>query len=135
MRRMLASLTTLAAATLLALTPSTAAHATTHEHQEQSELTLSWTSLRSGERHVVDLDCDWRPSGSHPTPWHACRELDRADGDPDRIRPDHGPCTLEYDPVHAVITGTWEGRQVQWSKVFSNQCLMERATSNVMRFD
>lgn len=136
MRRPLAALTTLTAAAALALAAPAAAHADDHSHSHgRSDLVLSWTSLYTGERHAVTLECDWWPSGSHPTPWDACHDLRRAGGDPDRIRPDWGPCTLEYAPVRASIRGTWEGDRVHWSEFFSNRCVMERETSDVMAFD
>ena len=95
-------------------------------------LTVSYMA-DAGFAMAVKLTCD-PPGGGHPRPVQACATLDRAGGDPSRIKRTTTACILLYKPVTATLSGTWQGRQVNWTHRFGNTCEMRRATGELFRF-
>ncbi|WP_305786301.1 SSI family serine proteinase inhibitor [Symbioplanes lichenis] len=115
-------------AVLLALAASPAAAAKAGE----SRLELSYTAA-AGYAGAVELRC--KPAaGAHPRKKTACQELTAAKGNPAKLKPRAGMCTMQYDPVTATVRGTWRGGQVAWSKTFGNACAMRLAMGDVMAF-
>ncbi|MGW5419146.1 subtilase-type protease inhibitor [Streptomyces sp. NPDC003943] len=114
-----------------------AAPASTTSLYPPSALVLT---LGRGERpatatvvRAVTLSCSPTPSGTHPAPVEACRELDEAEGDFARLNSvtvtsRHLPCTREWDPVTVTGDGVWEGKRVRWSARYGNSCEMRAAT-------
>ncbi|MEU7896218.1 SSI family serine proteinase inhibitor [Nonomuraea sp. NPDC049152] len=90
--------------------------------------------LSAGSRLVL-LACEPYDASTHPTPQKACAELAAVGGDPAELEPDPGVrCTMEYDPVQATATGTWEGREIRYRHTFSNPCVMRSETGSVFAF-
>ncbi|MGW4165265.1 subtilase-type protease inhibitor [Streptomyces sp. NPDC004788] len=97
-------------------------------------------TLGKGERpatatvvRAVTLSCSPTPSGTHPAPVEACRELNQAEGDFARlggvtVTSRHLPCTREWDPVTVTGDGVWEGKRVRWSARYGNSCELRAAT-------
>ena len=80
-----------------------------------------------GAARVAWLTC--RPAwGTHPNAAAACAALAEAGGDPNRIRPREGVCTMEYAPVTLTVRGWWAGRVVAYRKTHGNRCSMHLAT-------
>lgn len=125
---------TLLAACALTLTPLAPAAAADHTpDRAHASLVLTLTDTRTGDTDAVTLRC--RPTGgTHPDPWHACRELDLVGGDFDALAPTGRPCTDEYDPVRAYAFGHWAGQPVFWSEWFVNPCVAGEDTAGVFRF-
>ncbi|MFC4854364.1 SSI family serine proteinase inhibitor [Actinophytocola glycyrrhizae] len=101
---------------------------------DDTSLTLS-VSVPEGETQEVVLECD-PPGGTHPKAMFACVELLRSDGDFDALADHQFPmsCTLEYRPVVAAATGTWHGEPVEWTREYSNPCMLSSETGAVFRF-
>ncbi|MEU1226618.1 SSI family serine proteinase inhibitor [Streptomyces sp. NPDC005828] len=81
---------------------------------------------------AVTLTCAPIPSGSHPAPEAACRELDFAGGDFTSLtglREGH-PCTREWNPVTITGDGVWQGRRVTWSATYGNPCELRARTAD-----
>lgn len=98
----------------------------------QEQLKLSHVA-EAGSTVTVTLTCD-PLGGGHPKPAEACATLAEVDADPGRIKPANRACILLYQPVTAELTGTWEGREVNWKHRFGNTCEMRRATGVLFRF-
>jgi hypothetical protein len=97
----------------------------------------SWLQLTirpaTGVPVTVSLACD-PDGGSHPRPAEACAALRGVDGKLDRL-PDRATiCTLQYDPVRAIATGTWHGRRLFFWKKYGNACQLHSALDPVFRF-
>lgn len=86
----------------------------------------------SGRPRIVSLRCG-PTGGSHPHAEQACGILSAAGGDPRRITPADGFCTMEFAPVRATLGGWWEGRPVVYQQTFSNSCAMGLATRGLFR--
>ncbi|MFG1608199.1 SSI family serine proteinase inhibitor [Actinoplanes sp. NPDC049265] len=98
----------------------------------KTTLTLAYTA-GAGYTAAVVVTCD--PAGGvHPKVKKVCKTLRKVKGDPARLKPVNGICTLQYAPVTAEITGTWRGRKVDWSRTFGNTCEMARATGVLFTF-
>lgn len=82
----------------------------------------------AGEKvRTVKLTCD-RDGGSHPTPRAACRLLRAVDGRPGELELEsHPTCTREFRPHMVAIWGQWRGKQVKFSHVYANECVMKAA--------
>ncbi|MGW4873774.1 subtilase-type protease inhibitor [Streptomyces chartreusis] len=100
-----------------------------------------------GERAVtttperaVTLNCAYITSGTHPDPRQACAELDRVNGDLDRLATLRGneasgrPCTKEYRPVVVTIQGIWRGTRVNYEHTFANSCVKETQGASAFAF-
>ncbi|MFF2125073.1 SSI family serine proteinase inhibitor [Streptomyces olivochromogenes] len=111
---------------------ATPAQATSHQTFPGNWLYLT---LTTGDAHFSStrgtlLLCD--PPLGHARAAEACAELATAGGDISRIppRPDT-ICSMIYAPVTAFARGEWEGRQVTYSRTFSNACVMGAETGAV----
>jgi hypothetical protein len=115
-----------AALILLVASPAAAARKT------KTELTLSYMA-EAGYAAAVILRC--HPAGGpHPKKGKACQALTKINGNPADFKPAPLMCTLEYAPITATITGSWQGTKVDWSRTFGNRCEMNRTTGVVMAF-
>jgi hypothetical protein len=133
LRRILAAAAPLAAALALVVPMSAPAQAA----PLGSELTLLWSRWNGTDEphHIATLNCGLVPAiGTHPNPIGACLALTLAGGDPDNLLPDLRFCTNEYDPVGALIVGTWGTRAVFWTGSYDNPCKMAKQTGGVMSF-
>jgi len=87
----------------------------------------------TGPVRAVWLSC--RPAGgNHPKAAAACATLAQAGGDPRRIEPADGMCTMEYAPVTATLNGRWRGRAVRYRVQHGNACALGLATGPVFQF-
>jgi hypothetical protein len=98
----------------------------------KTELTVSYRA-DAGYAAAVKLGCH-PPRGGHPKKAQACRSLARAGGDPRRLAPAGGMCTMEYAPITAQVKGTWQGRRINWSHRYGNSCVMHRTTGVLTAF-
>lgn len=80
---------------------------------------------------AVTLNCAPRPSGTHPSPASACKELRSVEGEFTRLTaaPSQQSCTRQYDPVVVTADGVWQGKRVTWSTTFGNACEMQGVLS------
>ncbi|MFJ7072133.1 subtilase-type protease inhibitor [Streptomyces sp. NPDC098781] len=88
---------------------------------------------------AVTLNCAYTTSGTHPDPRRGCADLDRVNGDLDRLAVLRGneaerPCTKEYRPVVVTIQGVWRGTRVNYEHTFANSCLKETQGASVFSF-
>ena len=125
-----AMIATSAVVAATALSPAIPAAAV--QRAGRTDLILSYMA-EAGYATAVKLRCD-PDGGAHPKPIQACAELKKVGGRPDRLRPARMMCMLIYAPVTAEITGTWQGRRIDWSKTYGNSCEMSRATGVLFRF-
>lgn len=79
------------------------------------------------------LSCD-PTSGSHRNADKACGQLRSANGNFSQLSASTQPCILLYQPVTARAVGQWEGKRVNWKRVFGNSCALHAATGWVFRF-
>lgn len=82
---------------------------------------------------AVVIQCPGR-AYQHPYGEATCAVVAAAGGDFDRLPGDPHPCTKEYDPVTATMSGIWRNRPITWQKTFSNACVLDAATGPVFRF-
>jgi hypothetical protein len=75
---------------------------------------------------AVTLTCTPTAGGTHPAPKNACEELRSVEGRFDRLG--------GYDPVVVTAQGTWEGRRVNFEKMYANSCVMQTEGSGVFSF-
>ncbi|MHA5050427.1 SSI family serine proteinase inhibitor [Streptomyces sp. SD15] len=120
-------------ATVALLTLGSApAHAMPQEAASDNSLhvTVSSGDDHTSSIHGTLLHCD--PPGGHSHAAEACKELAAADGDIARIpvKPDV-VCPMVYAPVTASARGEWDGRRVEYSRTFSNSCVMGAETGSV----
>lgn len=87
-----------------------------------------------GEGQFVTLRCD-PPSGTHPNAPAACKALDAAGGDLDKIagKPDT-LCPATYDPATATASGSYQGAKVIFRRIYLNPCDLARGTAPVFQF-
>ncbi|AWI29666.1 protease inhibitor protein [Streptomyces sp. ICN441] len=77
---------------------------------------------------AVTLNCAPAPSGTHPSPRAACRELNTVDGEFAMLNGTSGrPCTRQWDPVTITAAGVWQGKRVDWSATYGNSCEMRES--------
>ncbi|RSS79238.1 SSI family serine proteinase inhibitor [Streptomyces sp. WAC06614] len=128
---------------LTALAGSGVADAATDDAQRlyaPSALVLTVTAGADGERgtalRAVTLVCAPVPSGTHPSPAAACRELRQAQARFDAITmpPAPGPCSKEWDPITVTAVGVWEGRRVDYDHTFGNRCALRRGSGVLFSF-
>ncbi|MEV6862233.1 SSI family serine proteinase inhibitor [Streptosporangium subroseum] len=105
----------------------------TQSWPKELTLTVVKTAVPPFRPRVVRLRCD-PPYGSHPRAAEACSVLNRAQGDPDRIRARQEFCRRDYDPVKATATGVWNRRPIRYERTFSNSCVMRNETGVVFSF-
>ncbi|ELS50317.1 putative Subtilisin-trypsin inhibitor, SIL13 [Streptomyces viridochromogenes Tue57] len=88
---------------------------------------------------AVTLNCAYTTSGTHPDPRRACTDLDRVNGDLDRLATlrsgeSERYCTKEYRPVVVTIQGVWRGTRVNYEHTFPNACIKETQGASVFAF-
>ncbi|MFD0007871.1 subtilase-type protease inhibitor [Streptomyces sp. NPDC127178] len=121
--------TVLAAAAITTAAPS--AHAEPDSLFAPSALVI--TSSRVDGSGAIDqamtLSCAPRPTGTHPAPASACRELRWTAGDFSTLlaETDDHACIKIYAPVTIGIEGVWQGQRVSWQRSFANACEREAA--------
>lgn len=77
---------------------------------------------------AATLNCAPTPSGTHPAPRAACKELAAVNGEFAQLAsaPKH-PCTRQWDPVTVTASGVWQGKWVNWSATYGNACEMRES--------
>jgi hypothetical protein len=130
MIRVLACAAVAAAACLTALTAPTPAEAAAPRGDLQ--LWASRGESFSENTATVMLRCS-PDAGDHPKAADACAALAKVDGKIEAMNGD-GICTREYAPITVAALGTWEGDQVDFSRTYSNRCVMRTATGAVFAF-
>ncbi|MFJ9632337.1 SSI family serine proteinase inhibitor [Streptomyces sp. NPDC101175] len=88
---------------------------------------------RSVDPRGTLLLCD--PPQGHPHAAEACAELGAAGGDIDAIPAKSVLCPMIYAPVTAQARGQWQGRPVDYTRTFSNGCVMAARTGDVFALD
>ncbi|MDO0909396.1 subtilase-type protease inhibitor [Streptomyces sp. DT2A-34] len=88
---------------------------------------------------AVTVNCAYTTSGTHPDPRQACTDLDRVNGDLERLatlRADGTGrhCTKEYRPVVVTVQGVWRGTRVNYEHTFANPCIKETQGASVFAF-
>ncbi|MDF3147549.1 subtilase-type protease inhibitor [Streptomyces sp. T21Q-yed] len=79
---------------------------------------------------AVTVNCAYTTSGTHPDPRQACADLDRVNGDLDRLATLRGNeaaqiCTREYRPIVVTVQGVWRGTRINYEHAFANPCIKE----------
>ncbi|WP_055568083.1 SSI family serine proteinase inhibitor [Streptomyces atriruber] len=125
----------LAAAALITLGGAAPAHAAADPVPTPKRgLFLTVSGAENTWIRGVLLHCAPEPSGAHPQAAKACEAIARAGGDFDALPDDPHACTKEFDPVTATVTGSYEGRAIDWRKTYPNACAMDVDTGYVFRF-
>jgi hypothetical protein len=93
-------------------------------------ITVTAGDARSSDTRGTLLLCD--PPQGHAHAAQACEELRTAEGDITRIpvRADV-LCPMLYAPVTASARGEWNGRRAEYTRTFSNTCMMGVETGSV----
>ncbi|MGX9884385.1 SSI family serine proteinase inhibitor [Streptomyces sp. NPDC002276] len=124
----------LAAAVLLAAGQAPAQAAPRHGLQgDWLHLTVTRGDSRSSDTRGTLLLCD--PPQGHAHATEACAELAAADGDIDAIPASSVFCPMIYAPVTAHARGEWKGRPVDYTRTFSNGCVLAARTGDVFALD
>ncbi|GAB1690963.1 SSI family serine proteinase inhibitor [Krasilnikovia sp. M28-CT-15] len=118
------------AAGLAVAAPAQARPATSHS---ATAFVLAVVPEYGGATRLATLRCE-PAGGTHPDPIAACYQLRTAGGDFDAVEGIRGACTMEYRPVTAMSLGYWRGTPTSYRETFSNQCVMEHATSGIFDF-
>ncbi|MEV6014464.1 MULTISPECIES: SSI family serine proteinase inhibitor [unclassified Streptomyces] len=109
-----------------------AAHASPRHglHGDWLSLAVTRGDARSSDTRGVLLLCD--PPQGHAHAARACRQLAAAGGNIDRIPRRTGVmCPMLYAPVTASAHGRWKGHRVDFTRTFSNSCVMKARTGAV----
>ncbi|MFC9287188.1 SSI family serine proteinase inhibitor [Streptomyces sp. NPDC057052] len=96
-------------------------------------LSVTTGDSRSGDTRGTLLLCD--PPQGHSRAAEACADLTAANGDIDAVAPREAVCSLLYAPVTARASGRWHGRPVEYTRTFSNTCVMLAETGAVFALD
>lgn len=124
----------LAATALLAAAPFPAQAAPQHGVRGNwLFLTVTRGDARSSHTRGTLLLCDVHQGRAHRA--EACAELEAAGGDIDAIPPKVVFCPMIYAPVTTHARGQWNGRPVDYTKTFSNACVMTARTGDVFALD
>jgi hypothetical protein len=124
---------TMLAVTAVAVLTTTSPAAAVTPRPARTNLTLSYMA-DAGYAAAVVLSCG-PVGGVHPKGEKACAVLKKVAGRPGRLRAAPGVmCTMEYAPITAEISGTWKGRNVDWSRKFGNSCDLARTTGVLFAF-
>ncbi|MFE5813298.1 subtilase-type protease inhibitor [Streptomyces sp. NPDC056479] len=122
---------------------STPAHSAPASLYAPSALVLTTghgeSAVSATPERAVTLNCAYTTSGTHPDSRQACAELDRVNGDLDRLATLRGndtgrPCTREYRPVVVTIVGVWRGTRVNYEHTFANSCIKETQGASAFAF-
>ena len=125
----------LAAATVLLAAGQAPAEAV-HRHGLQGDwlyLTVTRGDSRSSDTRGTLLLCD--PPQGHARAAEACAELAAAGGDIDAVPAAGVFCPMVYAPVTAHARGEWKGRQVDYTRTFSNRCVLAARTGDVFALE
>ena len=124
----------LAAAVLLAAGQAPAQAAPGHGLQgDWLLLTVTRGDSRSSDTRGTLLLCD--PPQGHAHAAEACAELAAVGGDIDAIPAGSVFCPMIYAPVTAHARGEWQGRPIDYTRTFSNGCVMAARTGDVFALD
>jgi hypothetical protein len=124
----------LAAALLLAAAQTPAQAAPRHGlHGDWIYLTVTRGDSRTSDTRGTLLLCD--PPQGHTHAAEACAELTAVGGDIDAVPARSVFCPMIYAPVTAHARGEWKGRQVDYTRTFSNGCVMAARTGDVFALD
>ncbi|MGW3103538.1 SSI family serine proteinase inhibitor [Streptomyces sp. NPDC001100] len=96
-------------------------------------LTVTRGDGRSSDTRGTLLLCD--PPQGHAHAAEACAELAAAGGDIDAVPARSVLCPMIYAPVTAHARGEWKGRQVDYTRTFSNRCVLGARTGDVFALD
>lgn len=123
-----------AAATVLAVVPTTAGHAAQSFTEGPDtggsfQLSISDSGLEKFSR--ATLTCD-PTGGSHPRATEACDQLVAHSGDIGRIASVSTMCAMDYRPVTVRAKGTWRGQEESFEQRFGNRCLALQQTGGVI---
>lgn len=130
-------------ATALAGPLSVPAHSAPASLYAPSSLVLTTghgeSATASTPERAVTLNCAFATSGTHPDSRNACADLDRVDGDLNRLatlraNTAERPCTREYRPVVVTVQGVWRGIRVNYEHTFANSCIKETQGASVFDF-
>ncbi|RVX43135.1 subtilisin inhibitor-like [Nonomuraea polychroma] len=89
-------------------------------------------AVKDGPTRGGTLHCG-PDGGTHPHPRAACDVVRKVGGDFNKIHvPADETCGEEVKPYAVVITGTWRGKKVQWSKGYRNFCVMQAAGGKLL---
>ncbi|MER6984943.1 SSI family serine proteinase inhibitor [Streptomyces carpinensis] len=127
--------TAAAALLLVGALPAQVARAS-HRHFDQGDwlyLTVTHGDTRSGDTRGALLQCD--PPRGHSHAMRACAELRSAGGDVRGIPPKDVLCSMIYAPVTVEARGQWQGRAIDYTETFANQCVMQARTGDVFALD
>ncbi|MFD9047931.1 SSI family serine proteinase inhibitor [Streptomyces zaomyceticus] len=117
------------------LAPAATAAAPTQDQDTRLQLTAERTVDGQDTVAFVWLDCPASDRPAHPHRAEACAALDAAGGDLDALRGDADrSCTAEHSPVTLSAQGTYQGRAVEWTRTYSNNCAAAAATGPVFHF-
>jgi hypothetical protein len=125
-----------AAALLLAAGAAPAALAASHDTLPGNwlQLTVARGDARSSDTRGTLLLCD--PPLGHSRAAEACDALARSGGDVEAVPRDGSRvCPLVYAPVTVRAQGRWNGRPVDFSHTYSNDCEREALTGPVFALD
>nr|WP_246462070.1 SSI family serine proteinase inhibitor [Nocardia transvalensis] len=102
----------------------------------RSSVILTVRPVESLVPRVMTLECAAVSTGTHPLARQACADLEAAGGNIRELADFTDPplCGQDFDPIAARIDGTWEGRPVSDSGVFSNHCVLIATTKSVFDF-
>jgi hypothetical protein len=118
----------LAAIALLALGPAPAR--ATAVPGDWLYLTVTTGEAATGATRGALLLCD--PPRGHVRAAQACDELRAVRGDIARIQPRADAiCPMVYAPVTVTARGEWAGQPTEYSRTFSNSCVMAAETRTV----
>ncbi|MEU8623077.1 SSI family serine proteinase inhibitor [Streptomyces sp. NPDC048623] len=124
-----------AAAAFAAALAGTATAAPAHDEGTHLHLTLSRTVDGQDETGNIWLDCPAIARTGHPHPESACVALDEAGGNLDALP--GSPltrCSDVHNPVTVTAQGTYQGRRIDWSRTYTNECQAYAATGAVFDF-
>jgi hypothetical protein len=121
-----------AGAVLVGATVPSAAAVAAPAPSGQLHLSIS-AGTPPGQGRTAMLNCG-PPGGDHPHAAQACADLEAADGHFNAIQGDNHVCPMIYRPVTAQATGTWEGRQIDFSATYPNECQLQTSTGAVFQF-
>ncbi|MFC9886970.1 SSI family serine proteinase inhibitor [Streptomyces pilosus] len=127
------------AAALVLLACAAPARATGTEHptapvpDSRLLLTVSHGEQPSTAAGGTLLSCD--PPRGHRRAADACAELDAVDGRIENIPAKEVFCPMVYAPVTARASGSWRGRQIEYTATFPNSCTLTARTGAVFALD
>ncbi|MEU6404841.1 SSI family serine proteinase inhibitor [Streptomyces sp. NPDC046985] len=130
--------TATAALLLAGALPVQAAQAAPRPHVRAKQSGWLYVTVARGESGLGGiqgalLQCD--PPRGYDYAKEACADLTAVDGDIRAIPRKHMICPMVYMPVTAQARGQWEGRVVNYSETFANDCVMQAQTGDVFTLD